>query len=116
MLNVAGKRASGKTTKLIEYANMLYLSGFNPVLIVMREDSKEFYLNKGLNKNIPMYTFDQYRKDRIGIGTDNVTVLIDEVDYILEQVLHTKHLVVTSDVGTIWEIKRSDWDKNYKED
>ena len=115
MLNIIGERASGKTIKLIDYANMLHALYNNVVIIVARKDfEKEFY-SHGLNKDIPVMTASEYlNKGKAPIGYDPY-VLIDDSEYVMEGLFRTRHLITTMNSQCLKQVKRSDWDKNYKE-
>ena len=116
MINIVGGRASGKTTKLIDYANMLHALYNNVVIIVARKDFAQEFYSHGLNKDIPVMTASEYlSKERASIGCDPY-VLIDESEYVIEGLFRTRHLITTMDSQCLKQVKRSDWDKNYKEE
>lgn len=115
MINIVGGRASGKTIKLIDYANMLHSLCNNVVVIVARKDFAQDFYSRGLNEDIPVMTASEYlNKGKDSIGHDPY-VLIDDSKYVIEGLFRTRHLITTMDSQYLKQVKRSDWDKNYKE-
>lgn len=114
MINLNGVRGSGKTVNLVKLANNNYELGHLSVIITIWPHMRFIYKNAGLNENIPVITLRQYLEDPKAF--DSYDIFIDELEYVLSTNLfiHGNLRAFTTEKENVKELKREDWDKNYR--
>ena len=107
MVNIVGKKGSGKTIKLIEYANQLYKQGHKVLIAVPYAGMKNYYADR-IDRNVLLITLWELLENKPLYR--NYYVLIDELEYSLIMLLKCKDLIVTSAFENIQLFKN-----NYEE-
>lgn len=116
MINFNGLRGSGKTVKLVKTAYLDYKLGYRPVIVTIQKDMEEIYRNAGLPNEIPVITYNEYLKNPSDYM--DASIFIDEAEIFLQRVCFRNggHIAaITTEKENLEELRRSDWDKNYKE-
>ena len=116
MINFNGLRGSGKTVKLVKTAELDYKLGNRPVILTIRKDMEEIYRNAGLRNEISVITYNDYLKNPSDYM--NADIFIDEAEIFLQRVCFRNGgnvAAITTEKENLEELRRSDWDKNYKE-
>lgn len=107
MVNIVGKRGSGKTIKLIEYANQLCRQGHKVLIAVPVADMKNYYADR-IDKNVLIITLWELLEKKFLYR--NYYVLIDELEYSLQLLLKCKDLIFTSAFENIQFVSKEDWE------
>ena len=96
MIELQGYAGSGKTTELVKRANDSYAQGHQVVVLVSRLVPKEVFRRHGLNENIEVISYAQYKKSKKQYK--EAKIFIDETKRLLMDILGTNIACVTSNL------------------